>query len=80
MKSSYVITPIDHYSRFVLARPILFPATGHDVSKTLRMMVEFFHISPDIVQTDNGTEFASRDFCHVASQLNCQRTITPVGC
>jgi len=80
MKSMFVITMIDHYSRFAIVKPTIYAPTGREAANLLDMTLERFHVSPDSVQVDSGTQFTSSDFCRAVAELNCKLILAPVSC
>lgn len=80
VQSMFVITMIDHYSRFALTKTTYYCPTGQEAANLLRASIGFFHTAPDAVQTDGGSHFTGSDFCRAANELNCQRIVSPVGC
>ena len=52
----YALTCIDHYSRYVWAKPLK-NKTAQDVSRALQSIFDDAGVTPHIIQKDNGGEF-----------------------
>lgn len=55
--NKYILTCIDHFSRYVWARPLK-NKTANDVSLALEDICQKAGVYPSIIQKDNGLEFA----------------------
>jgi len=74
----YCISLVDCYSRFAIVHPLAYTPTGKDCATVLRELYERFHISPDVVRVDRGTQFTSDDFCRTAVALRSRIVESPV--
>jgi hypothetical protein len=74
--SNYVLLLVDIATRFVILRPIM-DKTAESVSRALYMIFTDFGI-PQIIQSDNGTEFSNLIINQIASLANIDhRFISP---
>jgi hypothetical protein len=78
MDQLFVLTFIDRYSRFALTRSTFNCPTSSDVTVLLRLMFERFHVTPDVVVTDQGTQFTASETSQAFQRYNCSHTMTPI--
>jgi hypothetical protein len=72
----YLLVIVDDYSRFPWVE-IISSLTGQVVIKKLEHLLSVFGI-PEIIRTDNGPPFNSKEFKHFSEQMNIKhRLITP---
>jgi hypothetical protein len=78
-QNMFIITCIDHYSRYLCAKTTFSAPTSYDAVQLFRTIVEIFHVVPDVVQCDNGPQFRSGQFFDILTENNCNRVLTPVN-
>ena len=74
-KHKYLFTMVDHFSKFGWVRCIS-DKTSHTVIKTLKSCLATHH-KPQMIKSDNGPEFTSREFKNFLIEQNIEQKFGP---
>ena len=74
-KHKYLFTMVDHFSNFGWLRCIS-DNTSHTVIKALKSCLATHH-KPQMIQSDNGSEFTSREFKNFLIEQNIEQKFGP---
>ena len=74
-KHKYLYTMFDHFSKFGWVRCIS-DKTSHKVIKALKSCLATHH-KPQMIESDNGTEFTSREFKNFLIEQNIEQKFSP---
>jgi hypothetical protein len=77
-KSLHVVTLVCNYSGYALVRPTSICPSSIDTVALVRSVVDVFNTVPEIVHTDNGSQFQS-DFTGYLTELNCRHVRSPIA-
>ena len=78
--SLYVVTLVDHHTRYAIAHPTFSTPTATDCVRTISALFERFHTAPEVVHTDNGSQFVSLEFHQALTGFQSKHVRTPVQC
>ena len=74
-KHKYLFTMVDHFSKFGWVRCIS-DKTSHKVIKALKSCLTTHH-KPQMIQSDSGPEFTSREFKNLLIEHNIEQKFGP---
>ena len=70
------ISLIDRVSRYDFTKSTFNNPTATDVVGHLRLVFELFHTTPDVVMTDQGTQFMNSEVAGVLTEFHCSQSVT----
>lgn len=79
LQSFYVVSLVDRYTGYVMTSTKAKCPTARDCLAVIRRVVDLFNTLPEVVHTDNGSQFTCSEFVGGIEEMRCRHVTTPVN-